>query len=84
MSVYNTLLSVFSFLLLCGLLTTTRNKSITQRLIVLTGGCIIVLHINMMHRVYWANNNKQCDRNHNTGTAVDVTSNSNIGYASCK
>tara|TARA_A100001011_G_C14135729_1_gene767502 strand:+ start:333 stop:941 length:609 start_codon:yes stop_codon:yes gene_type:complete len=85
-SVYNTLLSAFSFLLLFGLLTTTKNNSITQRLIVLTGGCIIVLHINMMHRAYWGNNNnRQCDRNHNTGTAVmDVTSNSNISYASCK
>ena len=50
---YNWLVSIFSVLLLIALLTTTKNKSMFKRIMVLVAGCVIVLHMNLMHRVYW-------------------------------
>ena len=50
---YVNLASICSLILLVAILSTTQNKSLTQRIFVLIAGCVIVLHVNMIHRMYW-------------------------------
>ena len=50
---YINLASICSLILLVAILTTTQNKSLTQRFFVLVAGCVILLHVNIIHRMYW-------------------------------
>ena len=50
---YVNLASICSLILLVAILSTTQNKSLTQRIFVLIAGCVILLHVNMIHRMYW-------------------------------
>ena len=50
---YVNLSSICSVILIIALLTTTQNKSLSHRIVVLVAGCFVLLHVNIMHRTHW-------------------------------
>ena len=45
---YVNLSSICSVILIIALLTTTQNKSLSHRIVVLVAGCFVLLHVNIM------------------------------------